>query len=470
MSRLRLGLSPLKLLKRRFLNVYWKPSTLFHSSVWYSQTYSGRPTPNERRLKNKFSANITKTIVEETIASVKNSPPEIDSNDVVPHWVQTPIDYQIYYAKNLDELLNLAEKYRITGAQCVSFLARLCHFMPLNVEKLQQDVRFQLICDVLNEEIKFFTPGSIILALRSLLFLKVSETSPSNPLAQLRNAVRHLTRLRVPPSTLVPFACFHVDYAENSEPGRILQNELENFMKLNLGELNDAKLILMMLSKIRQDKDFTKRLELRALDMVDSMTSDQLTLLLQHVSNAKSRNINLLKAAGKKICDANKVIPVKHLILLLQAANRLSYYEQNFLKRICDDLEIQVKTIDKHYFVGQLCAEIGIGRLRHEKILTDLIETTSKIFDFCQPSTLCSLIIMLARCNFTLTNDVQKDFLIKIRDYISFDMVKDHAFWLDYVWALTILQILTAKEADSVLDKKFYENLINSNFWNFFIV
>lgn len=410
----------------------------------------------------RFASNFTKTIIEETIASIENSPPEpktVSETVSTPHWVQNPVDYQIYKASNVEDLLKVVEKYRLTGLQCVSFITRLCSFAPLNVAKLEKDVRFRAVCEIIKNEVQFFTPGSILLALRSFLFINNDSETSSAPVFQLRNAVRRLLRLNIPTASLVKFACFHVDHAKNTAESKKLQQEMEETIVHRLSEINDVELILMMLNKINWDANYAKTVEMRALDMIDAVKMEHLNSLLNYLSKTKSRNLYLLKGALKKACDDNKVLPVKTLFLLLTVANHLTYYEIHFINRICEDLEIQIESIDKDIIVQQLCFQIGNARLRHEKVLTSFVNWVEKNFDFCTPNTLCTFVIMLARCNFLPPVSSSDNIFAKIRDYLTLDVVKENRLWLDYVWALSILELLTNNLAASVLDKNFYNAL-----------
>lgn len=208
---------------------------------------------------------------------------QVDENIVVasfateaeeyPHWVQTPVDFEIKDSKSAEELLEIAAKYPLSAAQQTSVVAKLGqHFSasknPENLlETIHENSRFKFIVESLEHQHKALHSGDVLLALRSLLFLRISvenrtifslQKAIKNRFESLKISKKYRGNSKLnnslPIYLLVPFTVYHADFAKGSAEGAELQKVLMIQIIDRLAEITDPKLLLTILHKLEDPR------------------------------------------------------------------------------------------------------------------------------------------------------------------------------------------------------------------------
>lgn len=253
-------------------------------SLASSMTWESHATIERIYAFRKFSASSSAVPIAETPPSFPTEENIVVASfaaeaEEYPHWVQTPVDFEIKDSKSAEELLEIAAKYPLSAAQQASVVARLGqHFSTsTNPEELLQMIhansRFKFIVESLEYQHKTLTSGDVLLALRSLLFLRIPvenrtiislQTSIKNRLetGKMSKKFRANPQLNqnpklnssLPMYLLVPFAVYHADFAKNSVEGAELQNVLAIHIIDRLAEVTDPKLLLTILQKLEDPR------------------------------------------------------------------------------------------------------------------------------------------------------------------------------------------------------------------------
>uniref|UniRef100_A0A915KDH4 FAST kinase leucine-rich domain-containing protein n=1 Tax=Romanomermis culicivorax TaxID=13658 RepID=A0A915KDH4_ROMCU len=285
-------------------------------------------------------------------------------NSDLPHWVHSPIDFDLYKAKSLDELFAVVDRYRLDGLQASAFFTRLTKFTPVNTLKLALDTRFKFCYDVFLREANAMPLSQILVALRSLLL--IGFPSDHTICIEIHDVIQNrLTKdSSLPLSALVSFACFHIDYdtgTSSSNQKSNFQKSLEDVLLSKMALIHDLNSILLMMKKLSKNNDnkynkidkissddqtihighsLLHACEDRALDLLDSATAEDLVNILQCEAAVKSRNLLLIKAAVQKLDAVQEQLGLKKAVTVLTSLNSLNYFTKSIVSKIFVDLTV----------------------------------------------------------------------------------------------------------------------------------
>lgn len=270
------------------------------------------------------------------------------------------------------------------------------------------------------------------------------------------------------------------DLLQLSEKGLSQQNAMSILTKLSVWTAsnqanvkdfeNDYRFLKLcrVLSKVQVENDATtiihkeqqKSAELEmvlsiagddeASKIVESLSLPQKVRVFSSLARKKSRSIIVLKTLASTISAHTSKLNLKECSDLLFAMASLNFIDEVLLSRIGIDINdaIGKQNLNKTAVVGSIVTSIGFLKYKEPILLDNLTNWVVQKQDLCRPKDLASLILTLALVNYRPTNadDLKSIVMPKIvRDDLS------ASEWLDYVWALSVLELHQPSHLESVL-------------------
>ncbi|VDP44473.1 unnamed protein product [Soboliphyme baturini] len=370
-------------------------------------------------------------------------------DNTLPHWVRTATDIKIYQAKSDTELWDVCRSSEFTVSEVVSFLSALSKFIQpgstVTVDQIQKPY------STLYEQYLSLQSGEVMLALRSLLTLGIPADDNLVNLLRIRLvACLHHFGL----ASLIMFACFHVRYATVSSDGRQCQQRLIEVISSQLDQVVEIKLLLLLMTKLDADLKLKNLLHKRMLFLLEAMDSEELLEFVQALSLKQQRMLPLLTYATERIGNAPETLLPKQAADLLSSLVRLNYRSLALSTKLCNDLKRHLCAITDSHLLNQIVFCIGMLRFDDEELLNRICEWYHKHDADLQPNDYCPLLVTLAHCNFRYT------LIGELIDRVHRDGVQSDAQWLNFVWALSVLRLLSSDNAQSVLSPQFVSRIL----------
>lgn len=230
---------------------------------------------------------------------------------------------------------------------------------------------------------------------------------------------------------------------------------------------NDYRFLKLcrLLSKVRNDakfvvhKDQQKSTELEmvlsvagddeASKIVEKLSLPQKVRVFSSLARKKTRSITVLKTLASTISGHPSKLNLKECSDLLFAMVNLNFVDEILLSRISIDVnDVLDANKDKTAVVGSIVTSIGFLKYKEPRLLDNLTKWISDKQDLCRPKDLTSLILTLALVNYQPKHleSLKSNIIPKITQH---DLSASE--WLDYVWALCVLELHQPRHLASVL-------------------
>lgn len=186
-----------------------------------------------------------------------------------------------------------------------------------------------------------------------------------------------------------------------------------------------------------------------ASKIVETLSLPQKVKVFSSLARKKTRSIVVLKALATTISGHADKLNLKECSDLLFAMTSLNFIDEMLLCRISMDInDGLVKNLNKSAVVGSIVTSLGFLKYKEPALLDNLTEWIIKKQEFCRPKDLTSLILTLALLNYRPKNvdDITSKILPKITRN---DLLANE--WLDYVWALSVLELHQSNHLESIL-------------------
>lgn len=212
-------------------------------------------------------------------------------------------------------------------------------------------------------------------------------------------------------------------------------------------------------NKIRSIQDMKKSAELEtilnvacddeAIQLIKSLPLTQKIRVLSSLAKKKARSPAVLKSLSQSIALTKGEFNLKESSDILYALTILNYNDDQLLQRTSSDIcrEI-VQNQDKMAVVGSIITSLGYLKYKNPQLLDTLSKWMVKKMELSRPRDLISFMVTLALVNYRPTN--LKDIEVKILPKITAENVSTSE-WLDFVWALSVLELHQTKYLESVL-------------------
>lgn len=233
--------------------------------------------------------------------------------------------------------------------------------------------------------------------------------------------------------------------------------------------------ICQVLSKVEVAKDFKsvihkdqqKSAELEmvlsiagddeASKIVESLSLPQKVRVFSSLARKKTRSIPVLKTLASTISAHTGKLNLKECSDLLFAMTNLNFIDEMLLSRISIDINDELdRNVDKTAVVGSIVTSMGFMKFKDPLLLDNLTKWIIDKQDLCRPKDLASLILTLALVNYRPTNvdELKSKVIPKIsRDDLS------ASEWLDFVWALAVLELHQSNHFESILRPDFLNDV-----------
>lgn len=285
--------------------------------------------------------------------------------------------------------------------------------------------------------------------LQSQLATRIANATTVNDLLQLsekglnqQNAMSILTKLSVwTASNNANVKAFESDY-RFLKLCRILSkapvtNNIQNVIHKEQQKSAELEMVL----SIAGDDEASK--------IIESLPLPQKVRVFSSLARKKSRSMPVLRTLASTISAHPNKMDLKECSDLLFAMVTLNFVDEMLLSRISIDINDKLdKNQDKTAVVGSIVTSIGFLKYKEPVLLDNLIKWIIDKQELCRPKDLSSLILTLALVNHhsKYVNDAKTEILPKINeDDLSCSE------WLDFVWALTVLELHQPKHLETVL-------------------
>lgn len=195
-----------------------------------------------------------------------------------------------------------------------------------------------------------------------------------------------------------------------------------------------------------------------AAKLIASISLPQMVKVMSSLAQKKRRSTPLLRSLAYNISSKSTILDLKQCADLLYSMAVLNFPDSILISRICTDLHSGLeKNTDKPAAVGSIITSLGLMKYRDLDALEALSAWILKYHDICRPHDITALILTLATLNYPTTQAPQlKE---KIVDVITLADLNKPSDWLNHVWALVVLQFAKPEQIESVLSKKYIDQL-----------
>lgn len=187
-----------------------------------------------------------------------------------------------------------------------------------------------------------------------------------------------------------------------------------------------------------------------AIKIIESYTLSQKVRVLSQLARKKTRSVPVLKSLASSISSHTGKLNLKECSDILYAVIALSFMDEVLLSRVAIDINRELsKNKDKTAVVGSIVTSLGYLRYKEPTLLGNLSKWIINNQDLCRPKDLASLLLTLAlvNCRTDAVDEIKSKILPKIaRDDLT------ATEWLDYVWALCVLDLQQSHHLKSILE------------------
>lgn len=302
-------------------------------------------------------------------------------------------------------------------------------------------------------------------AFQSQLATRIANATTVNDLLQLserglnqQNAMSILTKLSVwTASNKANVKTFESDYRFLKLCRTLSKAPITNNIQNVIHKEQQKSAELEMVLSIAGDDEASK--------IIESLPLPQKVRVFSSLARKKSRSISVLKTLASTISAHPSKMDLKECSDLLYAMVTLNFVDEMLLSRISIDINEKLdKNPDKTAVVGSIVTSIGFLKYKEPVLLDNLIKWIIDKQELCRPKDLSSLILTLALVNHQskCVDNAKTELLPKIsQDDLSCNE------WLDFVWALSVLELHQPKYLETVLRYAHLASLFSALF-NFF--
>lgn len=257
-----------------------------------------------------------------------------------------------------------------------------------------------------------------------------------------QNAMSILTKLSVwTASNQANVKEFENDYRFLKVCRKLSKVSVQNDVKTIIQNNQQKSAELEMVLSIAGDEE--------ASTIVETLSLPQKVKVFSSLARKKTRSIPVLKTLASTISAHTGKLNLKECSDLLFAMTSLNFIDEMLLCRISMDInEGLAKNLDKTAVVGSIVTSLGFLKYKEPALLDNLTNWVIKRQDLCRPKDLASLVLSLALVNYR-PKDVE-EITTKLLPKITRDDLSANE-WLDYVWALSVLELHQSKHLESVL-------------------
>ncbi|CAA97769.2 RAP domain-containing protein [Caenorhabditis elegans] len=334
--------------------------------------------------------------------------------------------------------------------------------MAITVKSTEQNKAFSKIDDIAKKVLpKFyenFGPKETVDALRFVLQLN-SKGKVSTDIQNLflEKKISQSDLQTVPFDTLVMI----IRYSKSSIDQNVIESIATSLISRIEKELaNPADLLAILAgdgyekSKWFHNEAFLKKAE----RLVAVMGMAEKCALLKHMAVNKQRNRQLLGAIINAISSSSQVLTVSQIVSVTGSCSALTYYPPKIARKISNDLEKNSNVLAQWDDVLSIADSFIRMRMGDQKSWNLLVRWAIENVKQAHPARLSKFVSGLARIGEPSGKPLAK----ALKPFLVKEKASTPNNWLNIVFSLAYFQELEAVHADSVLNKSFVDQIMNS--------
>uniref|UniRef100_A0A8R1I5M3 Uncharacterized protein n=1 Tax=Caenorhabditis japonica TaxID=281687 RepID=A0A8R1I5M3_CAEJA len=373
---------------------------------------------------------------------------------VSPSKNQTVLETSAEFCKWLDKKKIKSVDQFITAAQ-----------MAINVRSAEQKEAFSKIDNLAKQVLPglypTFEPKTTVETLRyALQFDPENEISKDIQNLFIEKDVTLADLESVSFATLVMI----IRYADSSVDKSIMDKVVKAINIRIDRELCPANLFALLAGTGYDNAEWfhNKKFIEKAEQLVTVMNMSEKCALLNHMSANRQRNVQLIGAIVNSICYSNQHLTVSQIVSVTASCSNLTYYPPKMAKKISEDLAKNANVIKKWSDVIGISSCFVRMRLGNEKSWDLLIRWAIENEKQANVKELSRFVSGLARIGVPSGKPLAK----ALKAHLAPRKAATPTSWLNSVYSLAYFQELDEIHVDSVLNKSFVDQIMNSTMEN----
>uniref|UniRef100_A0A023FXV0 RAP domain-containing protein n=1 Tax=Amblyomma parvum TaxID=251391 RepID=A0A023FXV0_AMBPA len=332
--------------------------------------------------------------------------------------------------------------------------------VPESSPLFKGEVDIKTVCDrVVNGAEMGITNNAMIMAMRKLLD---SHQQDPRTMECFAHSILWRSR-RMELTNLCTLLALHVKHQKGTELERRVIEQLRAAIRGRLGEANSVSDLIWLLETAEHmgtgDRRFVLEVQDRALQLVGSLPSSEMRLLVRTLARHKLRPTPLLQAAAFYLSEGLGDVSLKEIVSLLHALHSLSFPEPSVLQQLSRAFVEQLTDDTKVSVVAACLTAVGQLSWRHPELLESCSNWMVTHRASCRPADFTACLLALARLQY-MPECQEQLFPVLLEELCEERFSAMPAIWLDIVWSLSLLSQVQQSHLDSVLQRHFYAPLL----------
>ncbi|KAL3837326.1 hypothetical protein ACJMK2_022691 [Sinanodonta woodiana] len=364
----------------------------------------------------------------------------------------------ISQADNVGAILAVASSYQTceTSISCLNKLSSLKRPPSEISAMLLEDKRFTILCDLIMEKVSFQSDETALMCVKSMLGIFKVDL----PLLECLENHLEMRLIRMPISLAVQVLLLHHEHQETELRKQTFQRAIEVCRKRWV-EIPSSSITLLM-GICKEDSSFLSKLEERALDVIESLTTNNLYFILYQHALQKHRNTPLIKAIVYHITKNNVYnFNVVKLRNMFYACCILNIYDVNLLAKLTTSLRNQITAVSNYVIPASVISSFGVLRWYDYDMLNMLISRIEHELHIMPDKDITAVLRTLSCLNYPCVERL--GFVQKCMHEIKSLINENPTVWLEMVWCLAVLEQADADLITSVLEPSFIQEVIMKN-------
>ncbi|GAB6032082.1 hypothetical protein CHUAL_010446 [Chamberlinius hualienensis] len=365
-------------------------------------------------------------------------------------------DSSILQTTSVDALFEKVHPKSLTVVQAVSVVAALKHLTSGRTDsnaEILSNSKFEAVCETINRNIQSMNYTTLISTLKNLFSLRVKNETYIIQSVEME-ILWKIRKMNL--KQLIYLLQFHVEHQEVDLQRKVVAEAIDKIQQ-RWFELRTSQEILMLFKLSSNfSSDFLGKIEDRAIELVETMSVDELHRILVVLGEQKLRPIHLLRAIAFHMSKHQQKLGIKQMANVVYALHLLNFPDVVLLQRISSDLVTEIHNINKSSTIGILLKSFGHLRWRHQDVMTGFSDWFLKHEDIIRVQDWLTFVVTSACTSYELEDDALASACLKV---VTRENVECKTAWLDFVWALVLLGRAQSHHIYSVLSSEFYQNI-----------
>ncbi|XP_064618001.1 FAST kinase domain-containing protein 4-like isoform X2 [Liolophura sinensis] len=219
---------------------------------------------------------------------------------------------------------------------------------------------------------------------------------------------------------------------------------------------NPKDLITLLYLTLQNSPRLSEKLEDKALELAEDMSPKELYRVAYLLAKKRHRNTPLLRAITYHLNKAKLLLSTVQLTNLLYACSTLNIRDINLLEKISAGIRQKGNQgqLNSHALLASILHSFANLRWQNPLTLDTLYELVQKNLDGFNSKDLVTVLHTAAKLNYV--SPLSMTLLPVIAEKLSSNKELDKRLWVDVVWSMATLKLLTQEMAASVLSPELF--------------